>query len=125
MTGRFISDGKAIDVVAPGSTAIESGEMYRIDNFTGFAMVAVSSTEAGSMERDIALERSERLWRVSVPSGTCGTRGIFVKWSNNDGSFKKSSTDVVDETVAKTVLSVAQVEGVRNSRGFATLKLCL
>lgn len=123
--GRKISDGKAIDVVAPDATPIVAGEMYRIDNFTGFAMVDVASAEAGSMERDIALERSECLWRVLVPSGTCGTRGMFVKWADNAGAFQKSSTNIVDETVAKTVLSVAQVESVRNTRGYATLKLVL
>jgi hypothetical protein len=120
--GRKITDGKAVDVTAPSSTLITKGELYRIDNFTGFAMDTIEATDT---ERGVALEVTESLWRVLVPAGTCGTRGLYVKWSVNDGTFQDAATDLVDETVAKTVLSVAKVESVRNSDGYATLKLCI
>lgn len=120
--GRKKTDGEAIDVVAPASTLIEKGELYRIDNFTGFAMDEIDATE---VDKGLALEICQSIWKVKVPSGTCGTRGLYVKWSNNDGSFKSGATDLVDETVARTVLSVAKVEEPRNSGGYAALKLVL
>lgn len=121
--GRKISDGKAIDSVAPGSTAIVFGELYRIANFTGFAMVDV---DAADTDRDFALERCESIWAVAVPAGTCGTRGNYVKWTDTGGAtFQKGDTHLVDDGAVKTVNSIAQVETVRNSRGYARLKLLI
>lgn len=121
--GRKITDGKAIDVAVPSGELVDKGELYRIDNFSGFAMdsIAVADTE-----RDVALEVSESIWRVKVPVGTCGTRGGYVKWSSGTG-FKEADTDLADEAsvLVKTGDSIAKVESVRNSDGYATLKLVL
>jgi hypothetical protein len=121
--GRKVTDGQAIDVVAPGSTLVEKGEMYRIDNFTGFSADEITETE---VDRAFALVVNQEIWRCKVPAGTCGTRGGYVKWSAGTG-FKDAATDLADETsvLVKTAASVAKVETVRNSDGYASLKLVI
>lgn len=121
--GRKITDGKAIDVVVADGEEVVKGEIYRIDNFTGFAMDDIA-TDADA--RDVALERTESLWRCQVPSGVAGTRGYYLKWSSGTG-FKYGGDDLENEASAlvKTGNTVAQVESVRNSDGYATLKLVL
>lgn len=119
--GRLKTDGKAVDVATTAGTAIVKGELYRIDNFSGFAMDSIASD---ATDLDFALEISERVWICAVPVGTCGTRGGYVKWSSGTG-FKKASTDLADEASAlvKTAATVAKVEAVRNSDGYAALRL--
>jgi hypothetical protein len=97
------------------------GELYRIDNFSGFAMDSISATDT---DRDVALEIGERVWIAKVPAGTCATRGGYVKWSAGTG-FKTAATDLADEASAlvKTAATVAKVEAVRNSAGYAALRL--
>jgi hypothetical protein len=123
--GRKITDGEAVDVTAPDATLIEKGELYRINGWTGFALDEITVDEE---DRAIALEVCQSIWRCKVPTGTCGTRGGYVKWSSNPGAstFAKASTDLVDEASdVRTVATIAKVEGVRNSNGYATLKLLL
>jgi len=121
--GRKITDGNAIDVTAPASTLIEKGELYRIDGWTGFAMDQIDATET---DRGVALEVSHSLWRIKVPAATAANRGDFLGWTTGAG-FKKGETDLsaiaapVDGSTP--VLAVAKVEGVRNSRGYATVRL--
>lgn len=121
--GRKVTDGRAIDVSAPAATLIEKGELYRIDGWTGFALDQIDATE---VDKAFALEVCESLWRVKVPAATAAARGDFLGWTTGAG-FKKGSTDLVaiaapvDGSVP--VLAVAKVEGVRNSTGYATIKL--
>ncbi len=121
--GRKITDGNAIDVVAPAATLIEKGELYRIDGWTGFAMDQIDVSE---VDRGFALEVTHSLWRCKVPAGTAAARGDFVQWTTGAG-FKKASTDlsaIAAPTDGSTpILAVAKVEGVRNSDGYATLRL--
>lgn len=116
--GRMVTDGLSIDVSAPAAVLVEKGEMYRIDNWTGFSFDEITATE---VDRGMSLDVSHALYRVKVPAGTCATKGNYVTWSAGAG-FKDSATGLVDEA-ARTLISVAKVEGVRNSRGYATLKL--
>jgi hypothetical protein len=124
--GRKISDAEAVDVTVPDTEEVEKGELYRIEGFTGFAMVAVADD---ATERQVALETTHSCWRVKVPSGTCGTRGMYVKWASggpNGTAFAFGGDDLADETSgARTVNSIAKVEYVRNSNGYATLRLLL
>lgn len=121
--GRKITDGLAIDVQAPGSTLIEKGECYRIDNWTGIAMDQIDVAE---VDRSVALEVSKALWRVKVPAATAVARGDFLGWSAGAG-FKKGSTDFVAIAAPANggvpALSVAKVEGVRNASGYATIRV--
>jgi hypothetical protein len=119
--GRKKTDGEAVDVTAPGATLIEKGELYRIDNFTGFAADQIDATE---VDRSVALDVSQAVWKVKVPVGTCATRGMYVKWTAAGGAtFQKSSTDLLDDTSTRTLNSIGKVEEVRNSAGYAAIKL--
>src|SRR3954469_22958699 len=89
--GRKITDGRAIDVVAPAATLIEKGELYRVDGWTGFAMDQIDATE---VDKAFALEVAESLWRVKVPAATAAARGDFLGWATGAG-FKRGSTDLV------------------------------
>lgn len=121
--GRKITDGLAIDVLAPAATLIEKGECYRIDNWTGIAMDQVDAAE---VDKVVALEVSKSLWRVKVPAATAATRGDYLGWSAGAG-FKKGSTDFVAIVAPVNggvpALSVAKVEGVRNANGYATIRV--
>jgi hypothetical protein len=121
--GRKITDGNAVDVTAPGSTHVEMGELYRIDGWSGFAMDDISAT---ATDRGLALEVTHSLWRIKTPSGTAATRGDFLKWATGAG-FKAGPTDLQDVAAPAAggvpALAVAKVEGVRNSGGYATVRL--
>ena len=122
--GRKITDGNAIDVVAPAATLIEKGEVYRIDGWTGFAMDQIDAAE---VDRAVALEVTHSLWRVKVPAATAAARGDFLSWTTGAG-FKKGSTDLAAIAApadgSTPVLAVLKVEGVRNSDGYATVRIC-
>jgi hypothetical protein len=90
--GQLKSDGNAVDVVAPGATAIVFGELYRIDGWTGFAMRSVGASDT---DRKLALEVSpNRIWYVTMPAGVAAARGDMLNWSAGAG-FKKATTDLV------------------------------
>lgn len=121
--GRKISDGNAVDVVAPDAQLIEKGELYRIDGWTGFAMDQIDATE---VDRGVALEVTHSLWRVKVPAATAAARGDFLGWSAGAG-FKSGATDLTAIAApadgSTPILAVAKVEAVRNSGGYATVRL--
>jgi hypothetical protein len=120
--GRKITDGLAVDVVAPAGT-IDKGECYRIDGWTGIAMISIASTDT---DRVLALEVSKALWRVKVPVGTAAARGDYLGWTTGAG-FKSGATDfaALAQPAAGGVpaTAVARVEAVRNSTGYATIRV--
>lgn len=121
--GRKVSDGRSVDVTAPASTLIEAFEMYRVDGWTGFAADEITTTE---VDRAFALIVDEGEYRVKVPAATAAARGDFLQWTTGAG-FKKASTDlsaIAAPTDGSTpILAVAKVTAVRNSSGYATVKL--
>lgn len=119
--GRKVTDGLSIDFAAPAGQVIEDGEMYCVDGITHFAIGAIAAADT---VRSYAGDVSEAVYSVKVPVGTCGTRGKFVKWTDPT-AFQASATDLVDEAAVgtPTVVSVAQVETVRNASGYARLRL--
>lgn len=121
--GRKISDGLAIDCLAPAATLIEKGECYRIDNWTG---IATDQIDASEVDRGVALEVSKALWRVKVPVATAVARGDYLGWSVGAG-FKKGVTDFIAIAAPANggvpAGAVAKVEGVRNARGYATIRV--
>lgn len=120
--GRKVTDGLSLDFTAPAATAIEEGEIYRVDGWTHFAVTAISATDAN---RNYAGDVSEALYRCKVPAATAATRGSYLGWSAGAG-FKKGDTDLVaiaDADGSIPAGAVAKVEGVRNAGGYATLRL--
>lgn len=120
--GRKISDGLAIDVVAPAGT-FDKGELYRIDGWTGIAMISIASTDT---DRVLALEVSKALWRVKVPVGTAAARGDFLTWTAGAGT-KSGATDMAAVTSPANggipANTVAKVEAARNAGGYATIRV--
>ena len=88
--GVLKTEGEAVDVVAPSGVALTFGELYRIDGWTGIAMRSVTTTDT---ERGLALEVSDRIWYVSMPSGVAAARGAPLYWSTGAG-FKTGLTDL-------------------------------
>ena len=117
--GRKASDGKAVDVQAPGATQIDFGELYRIDGFSGIALSAIGASD---VDRGMALEIANCIWWVKTPSGIGVTRGAFVYWSSGTG-FKKAVTDLSNSAGTAGDQPVGKVETVRNSNGYAAIKL--
>lgn len=117
--GRKKTDGEAVDVVVPAGEVVEKGELYLIDGWTGFALDDIAASE---VDRAVALDISQSVWKCKVPTGTCGTRGGYVEWTT--GTFQAGAADLADST-AKEIVSVAKVEEIRNSDGYAALKLVL
>lgn len=120
--GRKVSDGVTIDFNAPAATLIEKGELYRVDNWTHIAMDQIDATE---VDKGYAGEiRPAGLWRVKVPAATAVARGDYLGWSAGAG-FKSGATDLVAVAAPANggvpTAAVAKVEGVRNSRGYATI----
>ena len=115
--GQLKTDGRAIDVVAPGATLIEFGECYRIDGWTGIAMDEITATET---PRGLAMEvSSERIWYVKVPAAVGGARGTLVYWTAGAG-FKAGATAL---TSTVTGAPVAKLEEARDANGYAALRV--
>lgn len=115
--GQLKSDGRAIDVTYPAGV-ITFGDLYRIDGFTGIALVDLAS---GETPRAGALEiASERIWYVKTPAAVGdGARGDRLYWSAGAG-FKRGDTDLT-ETVTGT--PVAIVEEIRDANGWTAVRL--
>lgn len=120
--GRKVTDGLSLDFAAPAATLIEEGEIYRVDGITHFAVTGVL---AADVDKGYAGDVSESLYRCKVPVGIAATRGDYLGWSAA-GTFKTGATDLVLIAAINggpPAGAVCQVEGVRNSRGYATLRL--
>lgn len=120
--GRKVTDGLSLDFTAPDATAIEEGEIYRVDGWTHFAVTAVGATDTN---RNYAGDVSEALYRCKVPAGVAAARGDYVAWSAGAG-FKSGATDLTAVALTDGSIpagAVAKVEGVRNASGYATLRL--
>lgn len=121
--GKKVTDGLSLDFAAPAATLIEEGEMYRVDGITHFAITGIL---AADVDRAYAGDVSEALYRCKVPVGVAAARGDYVGWTTG-ATFKAGGTDAaaLPQVAGGGVPAgaVALVEGVRNSRGYATLKL--
>jgi len=114
--GQLKSDGKAIDVQAPGSTALTFGELYRIDTWTGIAMKTVGASD---VDRNLSFEVSERIWYVVLPAAVTGARGDLIYWTAGAG-FKRGT---VDATGTATGTAIAKVEEAKDGNNVAGIRV--
>lgn len=115
--GQLKSDGQAIDIQAPASTAMTFGELYRVDGWTGFAMRTLAATDT---DKGLALEVSpSRIWYCAVPAAVNGARGTLVYWTAGAG-FKRATTDL---TSTATGGAVGIVEEARDANGIAAIRV--
>ena len=115
--GHMLTDGKAIDVVAPAGT-INFGDLYRISGWTGFAMKNVA---AGDTVRDLALEVGERVWKVKLPAGITPVVGDHLAWDAVGTALKLGDTNLV--IAGAGVQGVCKVLIVKNANGYAAVRL--
>jgi hypothetical protein len=121
--GRKVTDGLSLDFTAPAGL-IEEGEAYRVDGISHFAVTGVLTTD---VDRGYAGDVSEALYRCKVPVGIAAARGDYLGWSAGAG-LKSGATDLALILAGAAATGIPagaafQVEGVRNSRGYATLRL--
>lgn len=117
--GQKKTDGRAIDVQAPASTALSFGELYRIDGWTGFAMKTVGATD---VDRGLALSVSEEIYYCVVPAAVSGARGTLVYWTAGAG-FKRGTTDLTTTDPGAGSDPVGKIEEARDSNGVAAIRV--
>lgn len=118
--GQKKTDGRAVDVAAPGATAMTFGELYRIDGWTGFAMKSVGASDT---DRNLSLEVSaESIWYCQVAAAVSGARGTPVYWSAGAG-FKKATTDLTTTDPGAGSEPVGKVEEARDGNGYAAIRV--
>lgn len=116
--GHLYSDGKAVDVVADAATVVNFGDLYRIAGWTGFALDALT---AADVDRGMALEVSERIWKVKLPGGITPVVGDHLVWDAVGVAFKAGDTNLA--IAGAGVLGVCKVLVVKNSNGYAAVQL--
>jgi hypothetical protein len=113
----MLTDGKAIDVVAPAGT-VNFGDLYRISGWTGFALDAIAVADT---VRDLALEVSERVWKIKLPAGINPVVGDHLTWDAVGTAFKLGDTNLV--IAGAGVLGVCKVLIAKNANGYAAVRL--
>jgi hypothetical protein len=119
--GHLYSDGKAVDVNDAGSAVVNFGDLYRIGGITGIAMKSLATTDT---VRDLALETSERVWKVKVPAGFAGAAGTYVYWSSGAGR-KDGAVDLVSAPGTAGDRPIGVVVVAKNANGYAAVKMLL
>ena len=116
--GNKISDGKSIDVQAPAATVINDGDLYRISQFTGFA---IGKKDGVQTDLGMALDiDTNAIYSVKLPAGLVPVVGQNLAWSAGAG-FKKGDTDLVAGAALAT--GVCKVVAVKNAAGYAQVRL--
>lgn len=88
--GYKVTDGRAIDTVAPGSTAIVDGELYRIAGWTG---CAVGSKDTTQLDRNFAMEVSaEFIHCFKIPAITPAVGDVLYWATSTRATFQKGDT---------------------------------
>lgn len=123
--GHMLTDGKTVDVTAPAGD-INFGDLYRISGWTGIAMKTIAAADT---DRGMALEVSERVWKVKLPAALTPAMGDHLDWSTGAG-FKKGDTDLVAAAAAQVgppavpaSTGVVKVLIAKNAAGYAAVRL--
>jgi len=112
--GHFLTDGKAIDVVAPAGQ-YDFGDLFRISLWTGIALDTIATADT---VRDLSLECSERIWKVKLPAITPAV-GDFLYWTAGTGT-KRGDTDL---SLTVNGAPAAKVLIAKNAAGYAAVKV--
>lgn len=116
--GQLKHDGRATQggFTFPAGTIV-FGDLYRLNGWNGIAMKNIAS---GDTVRTADMEIApDRVWYVKFPSGLNPAQGDFVYWTAGAG-FKRGDTDL---TATVTGSPVAKVEEVKNSNGYAAVRV--
>lgn len=118
--GHRLTDGKAIDVQAPAATVINDGDLYRINDWSGFA---IGDKDGVQTDLGMALETDRHaVWKIKLPAALTPAVGDRLYWSAGTG-FKKGDTDLVAEGTAGAIGPIVKVLIAKNSAGYAAVQL--
>lgn len=117
--GNLKHEGKAVDVVAPASTTILKGELYRINKWNGIAMAGVLPTDPSLA---FSMEASERIWYIKIPSGVAAARGDVLWWSATE-TFKAGPSDLVITGTSNAIGPACKVEEAVDANRIAAVRV--
>lgn len=117
--GNLKQEGDAINVLCPNNKDMVKGELYRIDKWNGIAMSDVLHTDP---ELGLALEVSNRIWYIKLPTGLAAARGDILWWSATDG-YKDGTTDLVVAGTSSAVGPACKVEEAVDANHIAAVRV--
>lgn len=90
--GQKISDGKAVDLVAPSGQVINDYDMYRIGGWNG---AAIGSND-GVAAKTMAFECDPpAIYSIKVPAGISPAVGAKLYWATADNTtFQRGDTNL-------------------------------
>lgn len=113
--GQKISDGKAFDAAAPGSTVINDGDLYRIGKWNG---VAVGGKDATQADRTMSFEMDPAaIYSIKLPAITPAV-GDFLYWAN-PAIFQKGDTHLQATPHVDGDSPAFEVIATKNAAGYA------
>jgi len=118
--GQLKHDGRATQngVTAPAAQAIVKGDLYRINNWNGFALKTIGASDTlRTLDLEIA---PDRIWYIKLPAALSPVVGDPLYWTTGAG-FKRGDTDL-SATVAGA--PACKVEEVKDANGYAAVR-CL
>lgn len=113
--GQKISDGKAVDLVAPSGQVINDGDMFRIGGWNGSAIGANDGVAAKTMafECDPAA-----IYSVKVPAALSPAVGAKLFWATADNTtFQRGDTNLA-ATGAAGQLPCFKCLSTKNAAGY-------
>jgi hypothetical protein len=114
--GNLVGDKKAVNVTVPAGVYTH-GDLYRIDQFSGFLINNVASADTDRKRvLEIAMNRS---WEVKLPAAVTPARGDLLYWTAGAG-VKRGDTDL---TATVTGDPIVKVVTVKNAAGYAEVIL--
>lgn len=116
--GQLKHDGRATQngVTAPAAQAIVKGDLYRINNWNGFALKTIGASDTlRVLDLEIA---PDRIWYVKLPAALSPVIGDVLYWTTGAG-FKRGDTDL-SATVAGS--PACKVEEVKDANGYAAIR---
>jgi hypothetical protein len=120
--GYKVTDGKAIDTVAPGATAIVDGEIYRIAGWTG---CAVGSKDTTQLDRNFSMETSaEFIHCVKLPAGWTPAVGDVGYWNATArATFQKGDTHLQAAVTTAGDPPAVKVLRAKDANGYAYVRV--
>ena len=117
--GQLKTDGRATQggVTFPAAQAIVKGDLYRVNNWNGFALKTIGASDTlRTADMEIA---PDRIWYVKLPAALSPAIGDVLYWTTGAG-FKRGDTDL-SATVAGS--PACKVEEVKDANGYAAVRV--
>jgi len=116
--GQLKHDGRATQngVTFPAAQAIVKGDLYRVNNWNGFALKTIGASDTIRVaDMEIA---PDRIWYIKLPAALSPAAGDVLYWTTGAG-FKRGDTDL-SATVAGS--PACKVEEIKDANGYAAVR---